>query len=86
MNTILAVGKIEKGSKIVAPGNFDAAVAINALLEAAMIPDAPPPSRDERAEEAAWQVDRAAAYDWRKAQLEDLIEARADIDFWRSGC
>ena len=45
----------------------------------------PPPTYNERIDEAVWLRNRAAQYDWRKRETEDLVEARMDEEFWRSG-
>jgi len=79
------------------PGDQESYVAgYHSNTGAGPVPDgnwelaAPPASRDERADEAGWLVEKEHAYKvkkaFRDAELADLEEARRDEEFFRWGC
>jgi hypothetical protein len=84
---ILATGTISKGGEVdwrIAPLPQDGPQDgdLQRFIDASY---APPRTRDERADEAAWQADTAAYFEWAKREAMDLEDDMEDRAFWARG-
>jgi hypothetical protein len=86
---ILATGTISKGGEVdwrIAPLPQDEPQDgdLQRFIDASYAP--PPRTRDERADEAAWQADTAAYFEWAKREAMDLEDDMLEREWLRLGC